>query len=234
MPCEQIRMEVDEMMLEASDKLTGHPMQGQKPLLRLRVEYSDETHQLNTSRFGNNYIDKVANPGEILLFKKKVAERKANDEKIDVGAMEELGDAGKTMDDLVAEYFNHQADDKKQLKVLNVRSLGLAVKNYIDKDDKDAISHMIKKLEEKTYNSLMERDGDVEEELDSLRSEEEAGSGGGVSQGVESKGVFDDMADDFPTKKGKANGKTMTISSGSEEEDDDDMEPPPPKAAGGR
>ena len=53
-------------------------------------------------------MDEVANPAEILLFKKKPLERKTKDDKIDVDAMEELGDTGRTMEDLVLEYFNQQ------------------------------------------------------------------------------------------------------------------------------
>ena len=34
------------MIVEADGKLTGHPAQPKEPHIRLRVEYTDEAHQL--------------------------------------------------------------------------------------------------------------------------------------------------------------------------------------------
>lgn len=44
-----------------------------------------------------------------------------------------------TMEDLVMEYFNSQTDDKTQLSVLIERGIEAAVKNVIEKDDKEPI-----------------------------------------------------------------------------------------------
>ena len=38
---------VEQMLGEAEEKRTGHPKQPELPLLRLRVDYSDESHQLS-------------------------------------------------------------------------------------------------------------------------------------------------------------------------------------------
>ena len=45
-----LQYEVEDMIAEADSKLTGHRLQGQKPLLRLRVEYTDESQQLSSAR----------------------------------------------------------------------------------------------------------------------------------------------------------------------------------------
>ena len=50
--------------------LTGHPEQPKVPLVRVRVEYLDDQHQLSVGRFGNHFHDRIANPADILLFKK--------------------------------------------------------------------------------------------------------------------------------------------------------------------
>ena len=57
---------------ELPKKLTGHPKQPTLPLVRIRVEYEEDSHQLAIGRFGNNFHNKVANPAEMLLFKKIV------------------------------------------------------------------------------------------------------------------------------------------------------------------
>ena len=50
--------------------LTGHPDQPTVPLVRVRVEYLDDQQQLSVGRFGNHFYERIANPSDILLFKK--------------------------------------------------------------------------------------------------------------------------------------------------------------------
>ena len=108
----QLKYEVEEMIAEAENLLTGHTKQGTRPTIRLRVEYTDESQQLNSARFGNMFMESVSNAGEILLFKRKAAERKVKTDNFDMDAMNELGEESNvTMEDLVMEYFNSQTDD---------------------------------------------------------------------------------------------------------------------------
>ena len=36
------------------------------------MEYTDESQELNSTRFGKNFMESVSNAGEILLFKRKL------------------------------------------------------------------------------------------------------------------------------------------------------------------
>ncbi len=51
------------------------PPAGRLPLIRLRVDYTGFS-TINTQRFGQTYVGKVANPHDMLLFT-KAATRKA-------------------------------------------------------------------------------------------------------------------------------------------------------------
>ena len=53
-----------------TDKLTGDPNQPTLPLVRIRIEYVDDRQTLSVGRFGNHFMDRIANPSDILLFKK--------------------------------------------------------------------------------------------------------------------------------------------------------------------
>merc|ERR1719397_1443189 len=161
-----LRYEVEEMLGEVEEKRTGHPEQPNKPLLRLRVEYNDEAEMLNPSRFGNNYIDQVSNPAEILLFKKaKLSRLNQKDEKVDLDAIDMLGD-DITMDDLVEEYFNNLEDETKQMSVLSVKRMGAAVKSFINKDDKQAVEFLVTRQREKTFKHLVELEDEGEEAME--------------------------------------------------------------------
>ena len=50
--------------------LTGHPRQPKMPLVRVRVEYVNDKHILSVGRFGNHFMDRIANHSDILLFKR--------------------------------------------------------------------------------------------------------------------------------------------------------------------
>lgn len=78
------------MIEEAKKKLTGHLDQPTKPLIRLRITYNEEDQMFNTIRFGQQYKDVVANPSDLILFKKFVQRNKQEKQHLDIKA---LGDA---------------------------------------------------------------------------------------------------------------------------------------------
>jgi len=198
----QLKYEVEEMIAEAENLLTGHPKQGTRPMLRLRVEYTDENQQLNSARFGNNFLESVSNAGEILLFKRKIADRKVKVDNFDMDTMNELGDESNvTMEDLVKEYFDSQNESKNQLSILDVKGVGAAVKSYIEKDDKDALKCAIDKAMEKAYNTLMNREDD-EDGVDVDQLSVEAEDDYEVEQELSSKNKGKKM-DYVAQKKGK-------------------------------
>lgn len=91
---------------------TEHTKQGTRPMIMLRFDYTDKSQMLNSSRFGNMFMETVNNAGEIFLFKWRAAERNVKTDNFDMDAMYELGEeSNMTMEDLVIEYFNSQTDD---------------------------------------------------------------------------------------------------------------------------
>jgi hypothetical protein len=47
-----------------------------------------------------------------------------------------------SMEDLIGQYFT-QAEDKSQLHLLGIKSVGAAVKAFVEKDDKDAVNVIV-------------------------------------------------------------------------------------------
>jgi double-strand break repair protein MRE11 len=92
-------------------------------------------------------MEKVANPSEILLFRKRV-ERTAKDEgyELESELMETIMARNlancTSMEDLIGQYFS-QTEDKNQLQLLGIKSIGTAVKAFIDKEDKDAVNVIV-------------------------------------------------------------------------------------------
>ncbi len=178
----QIRVEeylkqcVEDMIEEAEDKLTGDPNQPTKPLIRLRVEYTDESQMLSSARFGNSFYDgegkpRVGNPADMLLFKKKVERdfdmSEANGD-LDLEHMDVLRqiESSSSMEALIQQYFNTTEDEKSQLKLLGVKGIAQAVSNFIQKDDTQAINLIVDKQLEKTKKALRDRHEEMEGEDD--------------------------------------------------------------------
>ena len=115
-------------------------------------------------RFGNKFYEKVANPSDVLLFKKraKIKDDMADD-KFDANGFGDLIDneGQVTMEDLIQEYFGTQEKDNK-LSVLDQREFGNAVKIFIDKDDKDALKYSVDRTLESQFSTLMEREDGLE------------------------------------------------------------------------
>ncbi|GAA6017549.1 hypothetical protein JCM8202_000328 [Rhodotorula sphaerocarpa] len=141
------------------------------PLIRLRVDYSggpdgNGSFEVgNPQRFGQDFVDKVANPRDIVQFHRRAAMRKAkvtmDEPKLEnlEAAMEEAAETGDmsmvekvTVTSLVHEYLEAQ-----NLNVLSESLIQSAVDEYVGKGDRDAVGNWVKKLLKETRNEIMKK-----------------------------------------------------------------------------
>ena len=128
LPIESFLIKYIEKLLkeELPKKLTGHPNQPKKPLVRIRVEFEVDSHQLAVGRFGNNFHDRVANPAEMLLFKnvKKRIKTEIGDSitTIKTEATEDV-DNHLSIEDIIKETFTINAENDSAMKLLTVSTL---------------------------------------------------------------------------------------------------------------
>nr|XP_018899638.1 PREDICTED: double-strand break repair protein MRE11 [Bemisia tabaci] len=159
-----LKDKVEEMIEIAQEQITGYDKQPTLPLIRLRVEWSDEEQLLNPMRFGQVYYQgSVANPDNILLFRKEKTNRKVKEEAIDKDVIEGILDEEiEDVQSVVERYFT-EVDPSKQLKVLSLKGLGEAVSRFVDKKDRTAVIDLTNHQINKTVKFMKERD-DVNEE----------------------------------------------------------------------
>ncbi len=133
------------------------------PLVRLRVEYSGNFTAINPHRFGQQFINKVANPKDIVMFfRRKTAQASIkvkinqpimfdDDMPNDRNGRDDMPDPldAVKMEDLVHEYLNAQ-----QLELLPEIALGEAVQTFVEKDEKDAIKDFVNASLAKTRDML--------------------------------------------------------------------------------
>lgn len=157
---------VDGLLEKAERELSGHPKQPRKPLIRLRVFHTVGFETFSVQRFGHSYVDKVANPKDVVHFSRKKSEKVSKDSILDADMLKQVlkkeGFDKSRVEDLVKEYFQ-KADDTKRLSLLSENGVSIAVQEYVDKDVKEAINALVDHQVKKAQKFL--KDQDVEDSL---------------------------------------------------------------------
>ncbi|XP_078258843.1 double-strand break repair protein MRE11 isoform X2 [Rhinoraja longicauda] len=159
---------VDGLLDVAERERIGNPHQPEKPLIRLRVDYSGGFEPFNTLRFSQRFIERVANPKDIIHFFRHREHKERNDTEINFENFANKSSEGMTLrvEDLVKQYFEN-AEKSIQLSLLTERGMGEAVQEFVDKEEKDAIDELVKFQLEKTQRFLKERRIDaIEDKID--------------------------------------------------------------------
>lgn len=166
---------IEEMIKEAEKKLNvDNKLQPKEPLLRLRLDYSDEDCMFNAIRFGQQYNKRVANPTDIILFKKHIQRKKIDMKQYNDQAMKSVFDQDIEEDSfnvekMVEKYFN-SLDDDAQLDVLFTKSMSELCCRLVQCDDDDAAENIIKFHKEKICQYLNEEMPSEDNVLDELKN----------------------------------------------------------------
>ena len=76
------------------------------------------------------FIDRLCNPSDILLFKRRLTERIDNSDNSNDAAMENLFNVNEiSMEDYMDEFFETKTEEKDKLSVLNIKDIGKSVKS---------------------------------------------------------------------------------------------------------
>ncbi|XP_006628191.1 double-strand break repair protein MRE11 [Lepisosteus oculatus] len=161
---------VEEMLDEAERERIGNSHIPDKPLIRLRVDYSGGFEPFNTMRFRQKFVDRVANPKDIIhFFRHRDAKDGKGDENINFDQLVSRTSSEVMqlrVEDLVKQYLE-TAERNVQLSLLTEQGMGKAVQEFVDKEEKDAIEELVNFQLEKTQRLLKERQVEaVEEKID--------------------------------------------------------------------
>ncbi|KAA8594308.1 hypothetical protein FQN60_005142, partial [Etheostoma spectabile] len=140
---------VTEMLEEAERERLGCPLTPEKPLIRLRVDYSGGFEAFNTSRFSQKFVERVANPKDIIHFLRRREQKEDIKDEVNV-------DYGKLLKTTAVE----------GLRVEDLKGMGKAIQEFVDKDEKDAIEELITYQLEKTQRHLQVRGVTTEQDID--------------------------------------------------------------------
>ncbi|KAL6785333.1 MRE11 [Auxenochlorella protothecoides x Auxenochlorella symbiontica] len=161
----------------------GRPPASPKlPLVRLRVDYTGFS-TINTQRFGTRFVGQVANPHDIVLWQKPPARRAREESATRAGNApvvpirpEALDEAH--IEDLVSQHLQHD------LELLPEVELAEALHEFVDKENRNALSEAVSRVLEETQAAAAARGG--EETGTSAAGEGRGGARGGADAAVPS------------------------------------------------
>ncbi|KAF3847720.1 hypothetical protein F7725_020748 [Dissostichus mawsoni] len=159
---------VTEMLEQAERERLGCPLTPEKPLIRLRVDYSGGFEAFNTSRFSQKFVDRVANPKDVIHFLRRREQKENNKDEVNVDygkLLKTTAVEGLRVEDLVKQYFE-ATEQNVQLSLLTEHGMGKAIQEFVDKDEKDAIEELITYQLEKTQRHLQARGVTTEQDID--------------------------------------------------------------------
>ncbi|POY75253.1 double-strand break repair protein MRE11 [Rhodotorula taiwanensis] len=198
------------------------------PLIRLRVDYSggpDGNGYFevgNPQRFGQDFVDQVANPRDIVQFHRRSATRKAKvvmnepDMKDLDAALKEAAETGDTsgLEKVTVTSLVHEYLEAQNLNVLSESLIQSAVDDFVGKGDKDAVGNWVKKLLKDTRNEILKKgyepskDGpehdDLENEMRAAKDAAEAKYGRGARGKGKGKGRADEDEEDDDEGSGES------------------------------
>ncbi|GAA5929988.1 MRX complex nuclease subunit [Sporobolomyces koalae] len=163
------------------------------PLIRLRVDYSGGPDGIshfevgNPQRFGQDFVDLVANPRDLVQFHRKNATRKT---KVTINEPSQLAElaqaisiegASSQIEKITVSALVHDYLEAQNLNVLSESLIQNAVEEYVGKGDKDAVGNWVRKLLKETRNEILKKgyepskDGPEHDDLeDEMRQAKEA------------------------------------------------------------
>uniref|UniRef100_A0A3Q3WFJ8 Double-strand break repair protein MRE11 n=1 Tax=Mola mola TaxID=94237 RepID=A0A3Q3WFJ8_MOLML len=154
--------------------VSSYPPEGKKnspatcTLPLMFVDYSGGFEMFNTSRFSQKFVDRVANPKDIIHFLRRREKKEDLEDEVNVDygkLLRTTAVEGLRVEDLVKQYFE-AAEQKVQLSLLTEQGMGKAVQEFVDKDEKDAIEELITYQLEKTQRHLQTRGVTTEQDID--------------------------------------------------------------------
>ncbi|XP_042342608.1 double-strand break repair protein MRE11 [Plectropomus leopardus] len=159
---------VTDMLEEAERERLGCPLTPEKPLIRLRVDYSGGFDTFNTSRFSQKFVDRVANPKDLIHFLRRREQKEDIKDEVNVDygkLLKTTAVEGLRVEDLVKQYFE-ATEQTVKLSLLTEQGMGKAIQEFVDKDEKDAIEELITYQLEKTQRHLQARGVTTEQDID--------------------------------------------------------------------
>lgn len=168
---EWLTQKIEEMIERANQEWRERPgnedesIEPPLPLIRLKVDYSGGYEMENPRRFSNKFIHRVANVNDVVTFHRKRTQSAATKNSTLKGSLKpdlQTERLDKLKIQSLVESYLEQEDG---LQILPENGLGDAIKNFIEKDDRDALKNFVKNSLAIQLDSLMDIDNLDEDNL---------------------------------------------------------------------
>ncbi|KAG8136991.1 hypothetical protein E2320_005537 [Naja naja] len=157
-------MEKVEMMLDNAERQRlGNPKQPEKPLIRLRVDYSGGFEPFSMVRFSQKYMDRVANPKDIIHF---FRHREQKGKNVQLSLLSERG-----MGEAVQEFVDKEEKDaiEELVKFQLEKTQRFLKERHIDAEEAK-IDEEVQRFRESKKKNTVEEDEEVREAINRAKA----------------------------------------------------------------
>ena len=164
---------VDQLLQQLEDEDAMHESDT-LPLLRLRVNLSGGYERFSPQRFGQQFVERVANPSSIIHFIKAKAKRTASKGRTADQILEQLEVGGEHARNTVENEVNRILLEDSGLSAIPMGDLGEALRQYVEKEDNDALDKALRSSIKKAHRFVIDAakdrghhdlDGDMVQQL---------------------------------------------------------------------
>ncbi|CAL7934459.1 unnamed protein product [Xylocopa violacea] len=161
------------LMSKVATQLSGNSKQPTLPLLRLRIFYNSDKEMFDPIKLAQKYCDEVANPMDMIIFRKPLSSGAKANTYLDDGYDEmahilcyddENRDWNITVQGGLKKYFSLE-ENRDKLTVLTINGLNEALNRFVDGGDADAFKDIVKHQMNKTIEHLETCDVDNSETI---------------------------------------------------------------------
>ncbi|KAL5251649.1 hypothetical protein ACHWQZ_G017127 [Mnemiopsis leidyi] len=141
-----LQYHVDDMIERANEQRDNNVNAPELPLIRLRYEFNSLTIPINSAKFGLEYLNRVANPTDILLaVKKKDYSSGDNKSTARSGTINDEDEESekKSNTSRGALALEIMKGDNKEMKILFERSLCIASDDYVEKMENESVTEYV-------------------------------------------------------------------------------------------
>uniref|UniRef100_A0A452GG54 Double-strand break repair protein n=1 Tax=Gopherus agassizii TaxID=38772 RepID=A0A452GG54_9SAUR len=174
---------VETLLDNAERERLGNPRQPEKPLIRLRVDYSGGFEPFSIHRFSQKFMERTANPKDIIHFFRHREQKEKNEDEINFGKLiRRPASEGTTLrvEDLVKQYF--QTAEK-------VRKFREARKENIEEEEEEVREAMSRARAHRSHEAALASGSSDDDLMDMGMSEQktnddsDAGTSASFSRG---------------------------------------------------
>lgn len=165
-----LRKKVEDLIVRAK----GDSSSKKLPLVRLKVDYHGGYSTFSLARFGQKFMDKVANPNNILLWQCKRGRQEKSKSSETVSARDAAAESARVPTHADISIYLEEEVSREKIELLSNKNMAEAIHEFVDKMESDSVSVCVEHSLKASQGHLKEKnlkENEIEHYMNSQRAD---------------------------------------------------------------